>query len=1100
MATPQNDQCSDAIPLIPDVPYVMDTRNASSTNDPIPWCFSSAGKGVWFSFTSTNTGPLTLTTYGSDFPASIQLVAGNCSNVFSFQCSSSGKLQFIGTNGVAYRFLVGASTGMGGTLSVLLEQGSAPNDSCFDAIPLISGVPHSNRISKSTSDDDPQVGCFRHVPDLGNGVWYRFTPSSNGIVHVTTCGSDFPTTLRVYRGSCQSLTTFVDACDDGSPSVCESNRASVVYSADAGATYYILADGLTPGGNLRIEATLLPSLNDHCDAAVAMIEGAVYTRNTFLATSAGDSNVYCGGQFTFPKSVWYSFTPPSNGVVSVSTCGSDFAPVMQIYTGQCDSLERMDDGCSEYASPNCGTNGRTLAFWGEAGVTYRFMVGGGPGSLQIRATLSPPLNNDECSGAIPLTAGVPALQNTLLATGGGPLLDGCHVVHDKDVWYSFTPEMNGVVSITTCESDFATSMAVYIGSCNTLSLVQDGCNSGYGPFCEERASVVFLAAAGTRYLIRVGAYLGSSGNLSIKASVSPQLPNDTCAGAVSLQDGVLHRFNTAHATRDGDIGDCNDYQGLKATWYRFTPLINDRVTIATFGSDSSRAIRVFNGSCGEWGQSLGCSNDVISFAGTAGETYWVQMGGLMGTNLAVRAWVRRPPNEYCFGATPLAHGVSYTNDTTYATGDAELVAVCDPTATKAVWYSFVPGGDATFTLETCGSDFETVLQVYAGDCSSPIPLACSFTNGPACGSNRASLSFAGKAGTNYFIRAAGRNGGFGKLSLRLIAPAPVADLCADAVEMSEGVVYTNNTAFATAAGEESLLICNQSQREMIWYRFTPGKSGVVTLSTCGSDFKTALAVFAGQCGTLRVLTCAIGPGPACTSDQTSLQFIASAGETYWVGVGGAAGAYGNVRLAATMQPPPNDQCSGAIPLEPGIEYSVYTANATDTNEPVPECQPNFGRGLWYSFTPFVDGLVHVTTCASDMDTALQVFTGSCASLVPVTGGCNDDNGPGCESLAASVTFPGTANVTYRILAGSFMGVPGNLRLKATVIPKVSAAIVGNHVVLKWPANSGGSVLESTTNLLPPRVWSVVPGLQILGPNVVVTNLMDVPSRFYRLKQ
>ena len=54
--------------------------------------------------------------------------------------------------------------------------------------------------------------------------------------------------------------------------------------------------------------------------------GAVpFTMNTTNATDSGDLAPTCETSYGFAGGVWFSFTPASNGVVSITPCGSDFA-------------------------------------------------------------------------------------------------------------------------------------------------------------------------------------------------------------------------------------------------------------------------------------------------------------------------------------------------------------------------------------------------------------------------------------------------------------------------------------------------------------------------------------------------------------------------------------------------------------------------------------------------------------------------------------------------------------------------------------------------------------------------------------------------------
>ena len=132
--------------------------------------------------------------------------------------------------------------------------------------------------------------------------------------------------------------------------------------------------------------------------------------------------------------------------------------------------------------------------------------------------------------------------------------------------------------------------------------------------------------------------------------------------------------------------------------------------------------------------------------------------------------------------------------------------------------------------------------------------------------------------------------------------------------------------------------------------------------------------------------------------------------------------------------PSNDGCSGATVLQNGVMRVDSTAYATSTGDPIPTCVSSFGNGLWYTITPTANGTLTVSTCGSDFDTVVQVYTGNCAALVPVAQGCNDDDGPSCSATQASVSFTATTGVTYRILAGGYGSATGNLHMLAQLTP------------------------------------------------------------------
>jgi hypothetical protein len=136
-------------------------------------------------------------------------------------------------------------------------------------------------------------------------------------------------------------------------------------------------------------------------------------------------------------------------------------------------------------------------------------------------------------------------------------------------------------------------------------------------------------------------------------------------------------------------------------------------------------------------------------------------------------------------------------------------------------------------------------------------------------------------------------------------------------------------------------------------------------------------------------------------------------------------AFGSLHIQAA---PANDQCAGAIALLPGVAVTEDTTTATSTGDPVPACQTVFGSGVWFTYTPSETAPVLVSSCGSSFDTVIGIYTGACGALTQVA--CNDDGGPDCVGVAASVVFNATAGTTYHILAGGYNSTAGTLQIVA----------------------------------------------------------------------
>ncbi|HEX5220548.1 MAG TPA: immunoglobulin domain-containing protein [Verrucomicrobiae bacterium] len=160
-------------------------------------------------------------------------------------------------------------------------------------------------------------------------------------------------------------------------------------------------------------------------------------------------------------------------------------------------------------------------------------------------------------------------------------------------------------------------------------------------------------------------------------------------------------------------------------------------------------------------------------------------------------------------------------------------------------------------------------------------------------------------------------------------------------------------------------------------------------------------------------------------------------------------------FSVALAQPANDQCGGAIELGLDTYLQADLATATTTNDPAPACQPGFNRGVWYRFTAPTNGTYVLSTCGSDIDTALAVYFGNCNFLNPLSGGCNDNDGPACAGAQASLVFNGEGGLTYFILAGAATpGTNGNLSIVITT--------PGKPIMMQSPQNQSVCANEPVT--------------------------------------
>jgi predicted esterase len=224
-----------------------------------------------------------------------------------------------------------------------------------------------------------------------------------------------------------------------------------------------------------------------------------------------------------------------------------------------------------------------------------------------------------------------------------------------------------------------------------------------------------------------------------------------------------------------------------------------------------------------------------------------------------------------------------------------------------VWYEVTARDDVHVDLDTFGSDFDTVLAVYAGDTIGDLaPIACS---DDATGRLSSRVIFEASAETTYRVQVGGFGGEYGRLvlsgqtfSLPPPPPPPPPPTALENDHFDDALVISSlpfsDVKFTEGAGVEpdEPQPCGEIG-STVWYRFTPQTITTVEVNTTGSGFDTVLAVYTGDAiDQLAVLDCIDDSGGTL---QSQVVFEASAGSTYWIQAGGFAGQPGELRVQAS---------------------------------------------------------------------------------------------------------------------------------------------------------------------------------------------------------
>ena len=382
----------------------------------------------------------------------------------------------------------------------------------------------------------------------------------------------------------------------------------------------------------------------------------------------------------------------------------------------------------------------------------------------------------------------------------------------------------------------------------------------------------------------------------------PVASQDDCSEAMSIGVGTVSGETTS-ATNDG-TGSCGESATAPDVWFLYRSSDSCTIELDTCGSDYDTVLSVYSDCPSDGGTELACNDDscdrqsAVSIFGEAQRSYRVRVSGWEGATgnfqLNVRC-IERPADD-CVLAAPIAGG-SLTGSTAVATNDGS--SACGRSESSPdVWFSYTPEADCLLRVDTCGSDYDTVLSVHdACPATQANEIAC---NDDSCGLDSA-VSFFANADTRHVIRVSGYNGATGNFTLNVTCvDAEDPDHCGLAQVIEADSTLGGDTSKSAPSG---LVACSGSPLSPdLWFVHTTTEACVLELRTCGAEWDTILSIYSA---------CPAEKGDllGCNDDacgvQSVLRHTADADTTYWIRVSGysqtSSGPFG---LRLDCLPPP----------------------------------------------------------------------------------------------------------------------------------------------------------------------------------------------------
>jgi hypothetical protein len=217
------------------------------------------------------------------------------------------------------------------------------------------------------------------------------------------------------------------------------------------------------------------------------------------------------------------------------------------------------------------------------------------------------------------------------------------------------------------------------------------------------------------------------------------------------------------------------------------------------------------------------------------------------------------------------------------------------TGGHSIWYRWTAPNSGTATINTVGSDFDTLLAVYTGGAVNSLNLIAQNDDIVNQTITQSQLSFNAIANTTYHIAVDGWGGAIGGVVLNINPPTNDKFVDCRAITGAIGEVTGHNMGATKEQGE--IAHAGNIGGHSVWYCWTAPTSGVCTFDTIASDFDTLLGIYTGSA--VNSLTMVANDDNGGGNDKSRASFNAVAGTSYKIAVDGFAGANGTIGLRWT---------------------------------------------------------------------------------------------------------------------------------------------------------------------------------------------------------